>query len=249
MNAYFPAELSRAEKKGFWTRIHPGLRLLSFFVFLFLIFFTSASNWLTFASLFFSLGLVAILGGFSWKFFGRSLALSFPWLAFVSIALLLRLKSISGETGSIMGNLLGKTILTLMLLGVYKKGITLSEAIGTLRQAKIPPLFVSLLFLSAHFIQVLGEEAQRINRAFLARSGEKISFHRKTKILWSLMNSLFDRAFGRSQQLLAALLSRGFTGRLEVLATRRLTSADFLFLLSLFLLTIGIFWLFKLSCG
>lgn len=241
MNYYFWPEMSNDKNWRFLSRIDPRLRLLSFFVLFFLVLATPPKKWQTFSWLFLSLCLMAVLGGFAPKFFIQALVLTFPWMAFVSLTVLLKLKSLAGETSSILVNLWGKMIMTIMLLSIYKMALPLPAVIRALSQAKLPPLFLSLFFLSSHFLQLLGEEAQRMHQALICRSFGKINFRRKIKILWSLMNSLFDRALGRSQQLLAAMLSRGFSGRLLVRAPGRLTTADYLFLFSLLLLTIYIF--------
>lgn len=241
MNYYFWPEMSKDKKWRFLSRIDPRLRLLSLFVLFFLILAAHPKNGQTFFGLFLSLCLMAVLSGFAPKFFIQALVLTLPWMTFVSLTILLRLKGLTGENSSALANLWGKMILTIVLLSIYKIALPLPEVIRALSQAKLPPLFLSLFFLSYHFLQVLGEEAQRMHRALISRYFGKINFRRKIKILWSLINCLFDRALGRSQQLLAAMLSRGFSGRLPVWVSGRLTAADYLFLFSLLLLTIYIF--------
>lgn len=235
MNYYFPAQVLPAKKRSFWRHIDPRIRLVSFFFFLLLVLVVPSKNCLALASLFLSLALMAALGGFSLKFFGKTAAFTLPWLAFVYLTILFKPKSL---TGLILANFSTKMILTLILLTVYKEALNYVELISALSQTRVPPLFVSLLFLSHHFLEVLGEEAQRMNHALVSRSRGKINFRRRIKILWGLVNCLFDRAFWRCQQLLASMLSRGFTGHWPSLTRRRLTRADFLFLFFLFLLII-----------
>ncbi|MBI5847084.1 MAG: cobalt ECF transporter T component CbiQ [Nitrospirae bacterium] len=108
-----------------------------------------------------------------------------------------------------------------------------------LQKMGMPELFISQLLFLYRYIFVLVEEAMKIVRARDMRSFGKKGLGIKPAI--SLFGSLFLRTVERAERVYQAMLSRGFTGRLNTSRTYSLTISDVLFVC----LTIMFLYLFR----
>jgi cobalt/nickel transport system permease protein len=91
----------------------------------------------------------------------------------------------------------------------------------------MPEIFVSQLLFLYRYIFVLVEEAMKIVRARDMRSFAKKGLGIKPAI--NLFGTLFLRTVERAERVYQAMLSRGFTGRLNTSRTYCFTTADALF--------------------
>jgi cobalt/nickel transport system permease protein len=87
------------------------------------------------------------------------------------------------------------------------------------------------------YLFVLADEAQRLMRAREARSAQPDGRRVRRSITWRarvaghMVGNLFLRSYERSERVYQAMLSRGYTGDLRTLDTRRLTLYDVIALL------------------
>lgn len=93
------------------------------------------------------------------------------------------------------------------------------DLIWVLRKCRVPPLAVELITLIYRFIFVLLETVGKIATSQSSRLGYA-TLKNSYFSLGQLVSNLFFRAYHRSQQLTVALLSRGYTGQLNVLETQ-----------------------------
>jgi len=96
-----------------------------------------------------------------------------------------------------------------------------------LQKMGMPEIFVSQLLFLYRYIFVLVEEAMKIVRARDMRSFAKKGLGIKPAI--NLFGTLFLRTVERAERVYQAMLSRGFTGRLNTSRTYCFTTADALF--------------------
>jgi len=113
------------------------------------------------------------------------------------------------------------------------------DLLMAMRAIHVPRLLVAIFGLMWRYLFVLVDEALRLMRARLARSGETGLPDRKTggSIAWraqvtgGMAGSLFLRALERSDRIYNAMLSRGYDGEVYALDLPRLKSAQWITLL------------------
>jgi len=103
-----------------------------------------------------------------------------------------------------------------------------------LQKLGMPEIFVSQLIFLYRYIFVLAEEAMKTVRARDMRSfGNR---GQGMKVFISLLGTLFLRTVERAERIYQAMLSRGFTGRLQTIRPYGFTSADAVFLFATIIL-------------
>ncbi len=125
------------------------------------------------------------------------------------------------------------------------------ELLAAMRAVHIPRLLVAIFGLMWRYLFVLVDEALRLMRARLARSGDSGRDDVKTgrSVAWraqvtgGMAGSLFLRAIERSDRIYNAMLSRGYDGEVRTLPSPRLTTGHRLILaggLALFVMLLGL---------
>jgi cobalt/nickel transport system permease protein len=115
-------------------------------------------------------------------------------------------------------------------------------ALGALR---VPHLLVATIGFMYRYFFVLADETARMLRARAARSAE-VEGRGKPSPLWQgrvaghMVGNLFLRALERSERVHAAMLARGYTGRMPSLARRTMRWIDWLTVLTAPLLLVGL---------
>jgi cobalt/nickel transport system permease protein len=93
---------------------------------------------------------------------------------------------------------------------------TLIEALRSLR---LPAVMVNTISFMYRYLAVIGDEAERMNRARAARSasgpGRGGSITWRARVTGAMVGSLFIRSYERSERVYAAMLSRGFDGTMR----------------------------------
>ncbi|MBI5633141.1 MAG: cobalt ECF transporter T component CbiQ [Nitrospirae bacterium] len=151
------------------------------------------------------------------SFFG--LSVSGGWISFLSIML--------------------KFFLTITVALLLIATTSFPGVCHALQKMGMPEIFVSQLLFLYRYIFVLVEEAMKIVRARDMRSFGGRGLGVKPAI--NLFGTLFLRTVERAERVYQAMLSRGFTGRLNTPRTYCLTIADALFVC----LTIFFLYLFR----
>jgi cobalt/nickel transport system permease protein len=105
-----------------------------------------------------------------------------------------------------------------------------------MRAIKIPRLLVAVFGLMWRYLFVLVDEALRLMRARLSRSGESDRADLKAggaliwraKVAGGMAGSLFLRALERSDRIYMAMLARGYDGETRSAPLPRLSGRDWL---------------------
>lgn len=99
-------------------------------------------------------------------------------------------------------------LLTLSLLGPARVLLALS-------QLGLPPLFLSIVTLMLRYLEVLGQELNRMNRAREARSSgsKRPSWWWRASKIGQTAGSLLMRSLDRGDRVYLAMKSRGYDGR------------------------------------
>jgi len=99
------------------------------------------------------------------------------------------------------------------------------DLLVAMRALHVPRLMVSIFGLMWRYLFVLVDEASRLIRARLARSGKSdmpgtktgVSLSWRARVTGGMAGSLFIRAFERSDRIYMAMISRGYDGEAHTL--------------------------------
>lgn len=139
----------------------------------------------------------------SWLFLKRLLALE-PFVAGVAV-----LAWFQPNGHALAGLMVARSTLciaTALLLAATTPFVQLLEV---LRRAGVPALLLTVLALMSRYLYVLGDEAERLERARRSRSfGARRTLDWNT--LATLVGQLFIRATNRAERIYAAMCARGW---------------------------------------
>lgn len=104
-----------------------------------------------------------------------------------------------------------------------------SELLAALRMLRMPGIMVTMLALLYRYTFVLGEEARRMQHAFLSRCPRRL-YMRDARYVGMLVGALLLRAHERADRIFMAMLSRGFDGEFKALNPERPKPVEWLVL-------------------
>jgi cobalt/nickel transport system permease protein len=233
--------------------LDPRTKVVSFFVFIFFIVFTSPESTLSFALYGLLLIVLILLSHIPLMYILKRCLVIIPFILMTSIFLLYEKQ---GEKISLMQ--IGSLSLTfskegwLIFKGVMIKGIlsvlclTLLTActpfprlLLALESFKVPKVITMILSFMYRYIFLIEDEAMKMWRAMKARSaGHSRLLH--FKAIANMIGILFIRSFERGEAVYLAMCSRGFNGTLKHSACDELKGIDFAFLFNIFFVLISI---------
>jgi cobalt/nickel transport system permease protein len=129
-----------------------------------------------------------------------------------------------------IGILFIRAILCLILLILLTNTTRFVELLRGLRKLGCPQILVMNLGFLYRYLFVLTEEAQRMKQARDCRRVGRAPFGQELKILSSMLGTLLIRSFERAERMYGAMLSRGYSGDFPVIAPRKFTWRDMVFL-------------------
>jgi len=100
-----------------------------------------------------------------------------------------------------------------------------ASLLAALRKMGAPAIVVDLLALTYRYLFVLVGEAMRLRRAAAAR-GYRPHWLGQAWLIGRLIGRLFMRSYERAERVYAAMVLRGFTGRMPAAAPLRFRAAD-----------------------
>jgi cobalt/nickel transport system permease protein len=164
----------------------------------------------------------------------KRMLLLVPLLAFLVLSLFLFGDVPAPRKYAVVGGIALKAVL---VYGCFLMLVLTTETVDIIRaleSLKLPKVFTSLLFFAVRYLRVLSSEVGALRRAAESRSFGKRDRLKKINLLARVMFLQFMMALDRSQRIYAAMLSRGYDGRLGTLAGARLRRADVVFGLAFF---------------
>ncbi|HYK89982.1 MAG TPA: cobalt ECF transporter T component CbiQ [Acidobacteriota bacterium] len=146
-------------------------------------------------------------------------------------------KGISG-----LGALFLRAILCLMILIVLTNTTRFVELLRGLRKLGCPRILVLNLSFLYRYLFVLTEEVMRMRQARDCRRFGRAPVRAELRLLGSMLGTLLIRSFEHAERMYQAMLSRGYEGDFQVLAPRRFTWRDLLFLAGVAFVIFVTFW-------
>ena len=139
-----------------------------------------------------------------------------------------------------------KSWLSVQAAIVMASSTTFPELLVAMRAVRIPRSLVTIFGLMWRYLFVLADEALRMIRARLARSGQsdRVGLKPGGSVLWrarvtgGMAGSLFLRGFERSDRIYMAMVSRGYDGEVRAAPLPKLRPVDSFILVGSLLLLI-----------
>lgn len=155
------------------------------------------------------------------------------------------------ELGSTLGSIATraavialKAYAAVILLALLVATTRLSHLLWALRALRAPEVLHVMAGLMHRYASVLVDEWSRTHMARESRAGAAARGRRRLQIFSHQIATIFLRGWERATRIHWAMLSRGFTGTLPVLARFRFGLADWLFVLTLASACLSIRWRF-----
>lgn len=139
--------------------------------------------------------------------------------------------SITDQGSIAFASILIKAWLAVLMATLLSATTTFPELLFAMRALRLPKVIVSIVSFMYRYIFVIADEALRLQRAKEARSANPQgkgggSLLWRAKVLGGMIGSLFLRSYERSERIYAAMLSRGFDGRIRTMRTEGLRATD-----------------------
>jgi cobalt/nickel transport system permease protein len=209
------------ERKTFWQKISPRIRLVCVLLMIVAIALTPNGNWWTWSIYAVGIAIAVLTSKVNLNILLKRLAIESAFLGVLLIGNLFHGRGeilwqwgwlkISTEGVIILGSVGCKTLLSLILLNV----LTLTTSIPSLLQAlvslKMPPLLVAILASMYRYIGVLVEESNSMRRAAMSRNLLNNKRWQRL-VIGNAIGGLFIRTYDRGERVHLAMLSRGYRG-------------------------------------
>lgn len=153
----------------------------------------------------------------------------------------------TGETIAILGfevsveglwgawNILAKAVLGASVSIVLTATTEIPDIIGGLGVLRVPALFTSIGIFMIRYLELVADELKRMRVAMTAR-GYDPRWLSQARPIASAAGALFIRSYERGERVHAAMLARGFTGEMPMLARSPVASSQWVGAVALVLL-------------
>ncbi|AKL97239.1 cobalt ABC transport system permease protein CbiQ [Clostridium aceticum] len=122
--------------------------------------------------------------------------------------------------------LLFKSLSALLIMFIMFFSQPMPVLLNGLSHMKLPPFFISIVFLSWRYVFLLWEKLNQFYKALKARLFQP-SFHTKSfKIYGEIMGGMVIRSIDSSEKIHKAMLSRGFNGKMPTASPKVITTLD-----------------------
>lgn len=213
------------------TQLDPRSKLFAVFLFIFLVIATPGdANGRFLLYFLLAAGLTAAAGA-PLKSVLRRMLLLIPLLGVLILSLYLFSPLSPAEKWLTSRELVIKTGLCLTALLVLIRTTDFPSLIQGLQKWKVPSLITSLLTFAQRYMVLFLQEIETTRRAWTSRRFGRITKRDSIKMTARLAPHILFNALGRSETIYAAMLSRGFNGRLPSRSALRLEFKDYAFML------------------
>lgn len=237
-------------------RLDPRTKLVTTFAFLLAVNLTPIERWPAFVLYFVLIAVVIGLSKLPILFVLKRSLVIIPFVFFIAIFNLFFKQgepmagfdlfgwhlSISREGLDIFLSVMAKAYLSILALILLSSSTALPRLLKGLEQLGLPRVMVMILSFMYRYLFVLADEVLRMKQARDSRNfgGRRIG---QIKTVGNMLGTLFIRSYERAERVYAAMLARGFEGRMLTSNRLHLRSADVHFGASFFVavLTIALF--------
>lgn len=228
---------------GYISFLDPRLKIASFLALSLAIVFTPIQDIYKFLSHFLFLISLVFLSRISLLSLLKRLFPLFPLLTFIALSVFWQEKGNLHQKILPLLNIIVKTFLVFLALAIFILTTEFHRLLQGLGLLGMPKIVTTILSFAHRYYFLFVGEIERLRRGKESRSFGKKNKCREIKILVHLVSPMFFRTLERSERIYAAMLSRGYKGKIETINLLKFSKVDFIFCLffSLFLTLIVVF--------
>ncbi len=116
-----------------------------------------------------------------------------------------------------------------------------ADLLKSLQSIGVPQVFILVLSMSYRYIFLFLHTATGMVEARKSRTVGRTSGTEQRRWISASLGALMNRSFQMSNDVYAAMLARGFTGRIRTYSTFRMTPRDWLWLVTVFVISVVAF--------
>lgn len=221
--------------------LDPRAKIVALFSFIFIVIFTpitQAQKFVFYGALILSLILISRVPP---KFVMKRSLVIIPFVGLVAIglpflggsggSLNFGLFSVTQSAFLIFLNVIVKSWLCVLAMIALTSTTPFSKLLNGFQRLKMPIMYITILSFMYRFIFILDDEFMRMNRARNARTFNS-SWVQSVKAVGGMIGTLFVRSYERGERIYAAMLSRGFSGKIKLIRELKMNRFDVLFIVA-----------------
>jgi len=242
---------------SFIHKLDPRTKFLSSLAFILMVMLTPANNWQTFVFYLFLISVLFLISKLPLLYVLKRSLVVLPFV--LMIALFIPFFKEGEVAGSynfwlwqvsvtqsgllILANVVAKAWLCIFSLILLSATTKLSDLLKGLQQLSIPRVIILILSFMYRYIFILVDETMRMRQARDSRNFGGSRRH-QLKTIGNMIGTLFIRSYERGERVYAAMLSRGFDGKVRTLNHLAFRQSDAYFgaALCLFLVLSALVW-------
>ncbi len=171
----------------------------------------------------------ASMMGLKLSFLFSRLVLLAPFLFFMTVPLIVGQGFPPPADRVVFASLIAlKAMTSMATMIVMLSTQPLEEFFDGLSNMKVPPLVISVLFLSCRYAFLFMEEIKKTRRALASRSFNGGLSVEGLKVYGEVSAGMFVKSFDRSEFVYRAMASRGFQGEVPAGQPQKVRSSDFM---------------------
>ncbi len=196
-----------SNENTFVQKLHPTVKLLTTFVFVFAVVSFGRYSFFTLLPLFFYPTLLAALANIPYMLLFRRFLAALPFVFFAALSVLFFTEGNSSKINPFLTIIL-KSYLTVFSVLILAGTTPFFELINTMRRMKIPPVMITIFEMTYRYIGVLSEEARTMYTAYSLRGNTKKGI--KINDMGSFIGHLLLSGFERAERVYNAMKCRGY---------------------------------------
>lgn len=180
------------------------------------------------AATFIALFLIAVSAGFPVGSLLGKLLLMSPFVLLMTVPIIFgNGLAIEPDRVEFAALLALKALSALIVMVLMVLGQPLQAFLSALAQLRLPPVFLSVLFLSFQYTFLLIRKLKEMQKALASRfftpSLKKESLH----VYGSVLGGMLVQSMDRAEQVHKAMMARGFTGRMPASPPGKIKTSDY----------------------
>jgi cobalt/nickel transport system permease protein len=219
---------STSKAGGFWGHLDARVKMICIFSLVLAVVVTPIRFYEAFLGYAVIIVLLGLVSRVRWKYYMLRFIFLIPLLVFLSVSLLVFSEREWSQRALILSGLLVKTFLVFCSSGILALSVGFHELVRGLELLKFPRVFTSMLFFAYRYVFLFYREAGRVLRARKSRSFGRRRGWREWKRAAGVIPFFIFRVLERSERIYAAMLSRGYDGRLPGVMGMRMSGWDYL---------------------
>lgn len=210
-----------AELDGVIQKLDPRVKIILSLLFIVSVILTQPTQHTRFPPYFFLMSAVILLSKIPLAVVLKRSLVIVPFILFAAL-------SIHQNGFLFLFNIMAKSWLSFLCMIMLASTTRFPRLLKGFEYLKVPKVILLIISFLYRYVFVLMDEIMRMRRARDSRSfGGGVLWHIKTA--GNMIGVLFIRAYGRSERVYSAMVSRGFTGDIKTLDTLKVGRLDVCF--------------------